>query len=50
MVALRYVQLIGSADAQINVTFDSTGAATLHALMTVEERKLYKVRPMDGST
>ena len=36
-------KLVGSADAQINVTFDSSAAGDLHALMPVEERFLFKV-------
>lgn len=36
-------RLVGSADAQINVTFDSTSLGHLHALMPVEERFMFKV-------
>ena len=37
-------QLVGTRDAQINVTFDSTSAAQLHNLMSPDERYLFKVR------
>ena len=39
-------QLIGSADAQINVVFDSNGMAALHAIMPIVERSEFKVRPI----
>ena len=40
-------QLVGSADAQINVTFDSSTAGTLHGLVPPEERFVFKVNVAD---
>lgn len=37
-------QLVGSKEAQINVTFDSSAAGTLYGMLSQEERSLYKVR------